>query len=171
MHPAALEYIAQHAPPDAKRVLDAGGRDINGSPRILFSDDTEYVVVDTVKHPSVDHVADILDLRKTGKAKLALGTFDVIIYAEVAEHTPEWEAHLAHLYQMLAPGGRLVVTAADTGRTPHSSLHGGPLEPDEYYANLSREELAACLQAIGPDSYEIDQVRNDIRVTLYRDAD
>lgn len=168
MHPAAMEWISRHVPEGEVRVLDAGGRNINGSPRDLFDAGSEYVVVDTIKHRSVDYVGDILDLRKSGKAKLAVGTFDFIVYAEVAEHTPDWQAHIEHLYQLLNPGGCLVVTAAGLSRTPHSGIDGGAVRPDEYYQNLARGELYATCAALEAEAFVLDEYRSDLRAVIHK---
>ena len=167
MHPAALDWIARHATDEEVRVLDVGGRDINGTARDLFPNATEYVVVDLVKHPSVDLTADVLDLKPTGRAKLSVGQFDVIVYAEVAEHSPDWVDHLDHLTDLLADDGRCIITAAGPTRTPHSGIDGGAVRDGEHYANLTRDELDAALYGIG-DRYVIDESGHDLRAVFWK---
>jgi hypothetical protein len=50
---------------------------------------------------------------------------------------------------MLAPGGRLVVTAAAPPRAPHSAVDGGPLRPGEHYRNVDPDALGAWLRGVG----------------------
>ena len=167
MHAAALGWIAQHASTDAVRVLDVGGRDINGSPRGLFPNATEYIVVDPVDHSSVDIVADVLKLKATGKTKMSVGTFDVIIYAEVAEHADNWADHVAHMIDLLNDGGRLVVTAAGPTRAPHSAYDGAEVRPDEHYQNVSPDALSDALYLIG-DQFTVEELGDDVRAVFVK---
>lgn len=157
MHPAAMEWISRFRTDDKVKVLDVGGRNINGTPRELFPN-AKYVTVDLLEHDSVDHVGDILDL----DAKKLGGPFDLIIYAEVAEHSEDWVAHLAHMFGMLKADGLLVITAANLNRTPHSSVDGGPLRDDEFYENIDPQMLADELYAL-TDYVQIEEHRDDVR--------
>lgn len=61
MHPEAWQWLDAQIRPrlaSARRVLDVGGADVNGSPRGLFSFVTDYLVVDARPAPDVDIVAD-----------------------------------------------------------------------------------------------------------------
>lgn len=167
MHAAALDWIARHATTDEVRVLDVGGRQINGTPRDLFPHATEYVVVDLIEHPSVDIVADVMALKPTGRAKLSVGRFDVIVYAEVAEHAKDWRDHLDHMADLLVDGGRCIITAANERRTPHSGIDGGAVRDGEHYANLTAEDLDAVLYGIG-DNYVIDEAGDDLRAVFWK---
>jgi len=157
MHLAAMEWIARFATEDEVKVLDVGGRNINGTPRDLFPN-ADYTTVDLVEHESVDIVGDILKL----DAKKLGGPFDIIIYAEVAEHTEDWAAHLAHLFGLLADDGVLVITAANLERTPHSAIDGGQLRDGEFYENIDPEVLTDALYELS-DYYQIDVVGADVR--------
>ena len=157
MHPAAMQWLEQYATDDKLRILDVGGRNINGTPRSLFPN-ADYTTVDLIEHASVDIVGDILEL----DADDLDGPFDVVIYAEVAEHSPDWAMHLAHLFDLLAADGVLLITAAGPDRTPHSSLDGGPLREDEFYQNIDPEMLADELYKL-TDYVAIDVVGADVR--------
>ena len=74
---------------------------------------------------------------------------EVVLCCEVLEHTAAAEAIVRNAYALLAPGGRLVVTAAAPGRPPHSAVDGGPLRPGEYYRNVPPGELAGWLREAG----------------------
>lgn len=134
MHPEAFEWVRRHAR-DGK-VLDIGGRDINGHPRDLFPG--PYVVVDLHPGPNVDHVADVCEWSSRDK-------FDVVLCLEVFEHTHRWRAILGAAYRLARHGGRLIVTCAGPGREPHSALDGGPLHAGEWYENVDPLELHAAL--------------------------
>lgn len=136
MHQDALDWVAAHAVP-AERVVDIGGRDINGSPRRLFGDAT-YTVVDLLAAPNVDVVADVC----LWKPK---HLFDVAVCCEVLEHTDKWREILAAAARLTRKGGLLIVTAAGPGREPHSALDGGEPRPDEHYANIDPDDLADAL--------------------------
>ena len=165
MHPAARAWITKHGTDNNVRVLDVGGRNINGTPRASFPNADPYVTVDLIEADDVTYTGDILtfDSDRLG------GPFDIIIYAEVAEHTPDWPLHLAHIYQMLTKGGLLIFTAAGITRAPHSAADGGPLRPDEHYENVSQEELDAVGHDFGcPFELNFDETHpgEDIRAVF-----
>lgn len=165
MHPAASEWINQHADGVTGRVLDVGGRDINGSPKGLFPDADEYLVMDLVEHPSVDIVGDILDFTVDD-----IGTFACIVYAEVAEHSPQWRDHIDRLWDLLEPSGILIITAANPKRTPHSAFDGGALRDDEFYENVEPDELRDLLYQL-TDRSEVDVFGMDVRAVVVKDAE
>ena len=163
MHAAAREWIGRYATDRKVRVLDVGGRDINGSPRDLFPNATRYLTVDLLEHASVDIVGDIL----THDVDDLEGPFDIIVYAEVAEHTPDWAAHIAHLYDMLDTDGLLVITAASLNRRPHSGVDGAALRPGEWYENIDPQLLADELYQ-HTDYVLVDEHRDDVRAMAAR---
>jgi len=154
MHAAAMSWIGQYGSDDELRILDVGGRNINGTPADFFPN-AEYTVVDLHEHSSVDIVGDILEV------DIEPG-FDVIVYAEVAEHTVDWAAHLAHMYDLLVDDGLLVITAAGPDRAAHSAVDGGPLRDGEHYENIDPELLADELYAL-TDYVQVDVLGDDVR--------
>ena len=61
MHPEAWHWLDAQIRPllaGAARVVDLGGRNVNGSPRALFGAATHYSVVDVRAGEGVDIVAD-----------------------------------------------------------------------------------------------------------------
>lgn len=139
MHPEAFAYVACAAGrrgPFA-RVVDIGGRDINGSPRCLFPD-ADYVSVDLYDGPGVDVVADALTWAPPGLV-------DAVLCVEVLEHAPEAERLIKAAASWLRPGGVLIVTAACDPRAPHSAADGGSLIPGEYYGNIDPQLLQSWL--------------------------
>ena len=158
-----MEWAKGQAAPHPTNVLDVGGRNINGTPRTLFPADTPYFVIDLVEHESVDWAGDFLEFDSGD-------TYDLILYMEVAEHTPEWREHLAHAYSLLRPGGQLVITAAAPARSPHSGRHGGSIDPDEWYENIHPDDLFDVISAL-PGSecnLHVTNDRTDVRACVWR---
>jgi hypothetical protein len=89
VHDAAMQWIGEQYKPVFRKqlqlglrlsVLDIGGRDVNGSPRHLFSEQvTDYTVLDIRPGDGVDIVADAATWDPDGQA------WDVIICAETFE--------------------------------------------------------------------------------------
>lgn len=136
MHPAALAWVARHAPP-ATSVVDVGGRDINGTVRGCFPG-AAYTSVDLIDGPSVDVVADFATWEPAALA-------DVVVCCEVAEHTETWPELVAHAADVLVDGGTLIFTAAGPTRAPHSALDGGELRDGEWYEAVDPERLEEVL--------------------------
>ena len=160
MHHAVLEWVQRWVPVGPAKILDCGGRDVNGQPHYLFQNST-FEIVDLVDAPGVTWVGDILDYGSTDK-------FDVALHLEVAEHTPDWPLHIAHLKNLLDhKTGLLIFTAACYERTPHSASDGGPLQPDEYYHNLDPDNLSVILTR-NFAKHVIDVQGNDVRAAAWR---
>jgi hypothetical protein len=150
LHAEAFAWIASHATDAPVAVLDLGGRWVNGSPRGLFPNATTYTVVDILPGPNVDVVADAATWEPDR-------LYDVVIAAELFEHTPVWPTICATAFAACRPGGRLVVTTAAPGRPLHSGVDGGPaLHPDETYANIDPDELRAALERAGFEDITVD---------------
>lgn len=144
MHEQAYQWVTRFAALGAgARVLDVGGRNINGTVRDLFRSAVSYTALDLVAGNGVDIVADFATWMEPEPFPLA--PFDLVLYLEVAEHTPSWRNHLAKAAAILNPEGALIVTCAGPSRAPHSGIDGGPLRPFEHYANLDLNGLHAAL--------------------------
>ena len=143
MHSEALEWIGKHATNGPVRVLDLGGRDINGSPRALFPGAVCYTVLDIRDGPGVDVVADAATWQPDG-------LWDVVVCAETFEHAAQWRAIVRTAFAACAPGGTFIVTTAAPGRPPHSAADGEfRLLPGEHYANIRPGELERVLTVSG----------------------
>ena len=140
MHDAAFafvrDYVTAHGRPSGT-VVEIGGRDINGSVRVLFGD--PYISTDIRGGDGVDVVAD-------GETYQPPAPAGAVVCCEVFEHTPRGEQICANVFRMLAPGGVFLVTAAGDGRKPHSAIHGGRVESFEFYENVTRTMLASWLR-------------------------
>lgn len=157
MHPEAMAFVARTAqrfmpPPGA--VLDQGGRDINGSPRLLFPGST-YLTIDLEDGPGVDVVGDARHWRPDAPV-------DLVLSVEVLEHAPDPAALLEAAWACLAPGGRLIITCATDPRAPHSGHDGGLPWPGEYYANVSPEDLKGWLDGWDDVEIEVHPDRGDL---------
>ena len=125
-------------------IIEVGSRDINGGVRHLFRRSL-YTGLDRVEGPGVDVVAD----GATWAPNELHNTFDLYLCLEVFEHTPEWPQILYRAWELLRPGGKLLVTAACNPRAPHSAVDGCELRPNEYYENLVPSHLQKILETIG----------------------
>lgn len=167
MHPPVLKWLRQVLPTLSPRlrVLEIGSKNINGSAREVIDTPeapvSRYVGIDPADGPGVDVVAD----GETYRPDFAP---DTVVCCEVFEHTPRWPQILEHVYELLEPGGFVLLTMATDPRLPHSAVHGGPLQEGEYYANVPPVALVDTLRSIG---YEMQTVAvNDARGDLYAAA-
>jgi hypothetical protein len=138
MHDAARTYVAGVvAGQRYARVVEVGGRDINGGIRDLVDAGT-YVGIDLEDGPGVDVVADCRFWEPPWKASLA-------VCCEVLEHAEFPRSVVDACVGYLRPGGRLVLTCAGPGRAAHSGHDGGPVQEDEHYANVDPGDLEKWL--------------------------
>jgi SAM-dependent methyltransferase len=169
MHPEARAFVAALAPGQAAtRVVELGARDFNGSVRDLFPGAAAYTGVDLLPGAGVDVVADASEWRPPPGQPAP----DLVLCCEVLEHTRAASAVVRNAHALLAPGGRLVVTAASTGRPAHSALDGGPLRAGEYYRNVDRRDLAGWLLGAGfaLETLEFHPSRGDVYALARKDG-
>ncbi len=134
MHPEARAFhTSVLAGRHFHRVVEVGGRDVNGGLRDLFTCD-EYTCLDLEAGPGVDVVADCRDWTPDELA-------DLVLCAEVLEHAPDPAGVVKACISYLAPGGLLVLSCAGPGRAPHSGHDGMLLRPGEHYANILPNDL------------------------------
>lgn len=157
MHAAAYEWVRRHA--SGMCVVDAGGRNVNGTIRDLFPS-ARYVAVDIRPGEGVDVVADFATWDTEER-------FDCVVCTEVAEHAPNWPAIIATAAQVLVPGGRLIFTAAGPGRAPHSAEDGGALRDGEHYENVDPGVLEALLGELF-DKVTVDVLADDVRAVAVK---
>jgi SAM-dependent methyltransferase len=163
VHDQALEWIARHATTDPVAVLDIGGRDVNGSPRHLFPA-AAWTALDELPGGEVDIAADAATWEPGDRR------WDVVLCAEVFEHTPAWPAICVTAFKACAPGGRLIVTTAAPGRPPHSGVDGGTPRLGEHYANIDPAALLLTLKGAGWADVVIDVQHDpeDVRATAVK---
>lgn len=162
MHEAVLNWIGQFRSLDDVSVLDIGGRDLNGSPRMFFPNASPYHVLDLYPGPNVDIVADAATWKPEFNFPAGEMGYDLVICTEVFEHTPAWREILATAWSALRPGGWLLFTCAGPGRPVHSGISAvWALEPGEHYANVSPDEIHDELADQGWDEIETRQLGLD----------
>lgn len=156
MHQAAYDYVARYATDDPITVIEIGARNVNFTVRPLFPN-AAYHGIDAQPGDCVDEIAD-------GATWLPAAPADLVICAEVFEHTPIWPAIAINARRMLRPGGRAVFTMAGPGRPVHGVNADDPLCPG-WYRNIEPEVLEAVLAAAGYRDVEVDQAGDDTRGT------
>lgn len=149
MHNEAFAWVAAHATTDDVEVLDLGGRNVNGSVRDLFPNATKYVAVDIREGDGVDVVAD-------ASTWVPDQEYDVVVSTETFEHTAVWPEICLTAFKAMKAGGRLILTMAGPGRSQHSAIDGGPLQPSEYYGNVDPEHLKHVLVSAGFKDVVVD---------------
>jgi SAM-dependent methyltransferase len=154
MHKEAMDYMSsqvrrRHLNTPGVRVLDLGGRNVNGTPRRLFHRAAAYIAVDLRDGPAAD-----LYLKDR---------FDVVVSTELLEHTPKGAAIVAAAHRHLTPGGTFLATMAGPGRAPHGA--SGETRPPrgEYYRNVEPEALHGWLEAAGFVTWDVNQLGTDLR--------
>ncbi len=142
MHDTALafarKHVKQHGP--FSDVVEFGSLNINGTPRGLIPEGVRYLGVDRQEGPGVDVVADIVNLELWGDR-------DLIICMEVLEHAPDQAGIIGRAWEMLAPGGHMILTAATDPRSPHSGIDERPIREWEHYRNVDPAEMDVMLAA------------------------
>jgi hypothetical protein len=160
MHAEAYEWVAPYATAEPVKVLDIGGRNINGTVRTLFPC-ADFTALDILPGEGVDIVADAATWTPDR-------AYDVVTCAEVFEHTDVWPQIVVTAHAALGPGGVFVATMAGPGRVPHSAFDGGPLQAGEYYDNVSPDDLERELKAAGFVDIVVDQHGPDVRCAAAR---
>jgi SAM-dependent methyltransferase len=149
VHDQVLDWIAEFRSSDDLAVLDIGGRDLNGSPRMLFPNAAPYHVLDLRPGPNVDYVGDATSWK-------AEKPYDLVICTEVFEHAEKWREIILTAWDSLRPGGWFLFTCAGPGRPPHSGIEPvWGLIDGEWYANVSPEEARQELTDQGWTEIEV----------------
>lgn len=154
MTPDVLHYVRRTAQlePPGRRVLDVGSFDVNGTVRPAFSTADVLVGIDIREGPNVDHVFDIEELAPwcaLSPPWLVADRFDVVVSAEMLEHTPHpWKA-IEGMVHALRPGGRLILTTRSAGFGRHDY-------PADYW-RFSPEALRILFEDVGLVDVEVEE--------------
>ena len=151
MHQTAFDWVAaqmQGQTIEPLEVLEIGSQSINGTIRPVFERCASYVGIDTVKGAAVDVVADGAIYEPTRQP-------DVIVTCSTLEHTPNAEQIVRHAFDILKPGGLLLVTAVDD-RWPKHSANGAALPETEYYGAVSKADLDRWLTEAGFTDVQVE---------------
>lgn len=168
MHPQAFRFVQECLKrlPPRKSVLEFGGRNINGTVRVLFDGRVSYTSIDLVGGSGVDHIGDAVSYVPTS-------TPDTVVCCEVLEHTPKWPFIVRNAKRVLGDKGVLILTCACEPRAPHSGVDGHALSlgfhKEEYYGNVDPMELGTVLENAGFKEWdlEVDDIAGDIRVLAW----
>lgn len=129
-------------------VLEFGSLNINGSVKPIFEPYANtYFGIDMQEGPGVDMIADAASFDSEI-------LYDVIVCAEVFEHTPAWKEIVNNAHRLLKVGGVFIATMAGVGRTAHSAVDGLDLRDWEHYANITEDELSHAL--ISFNDFKVD---------------
>ena len=143
MHPQALAFYEENlAPLPPMKVVEFGSCQMFGSIRSVYPQAASWLGLDIQAGPGVDLIQDAATWETDER-------FDLVICAEVFEHTPDWRAILGKAYEVLNESGRLVASCATNDRPPHSAFDGGPLRSGEFYRNVPEEEMRESLNWVG----------------------
>lgn len=169
MHGEVLGWVAESlaaysdadtAKKTGARVLELGSLDINGSVRSLFNDLVSnggyYLGLDVQEGPGVDLVADASVYTEDTP-------YDIVVCAEVFEHTALWKKIIKNTHSLLVPGGMFIATMAGEGRHPHSAIDENPIRDWEYYKNVTGPMLEEGLGAAGFSEYSVNVRGTDTR--------
>lgn len=119
MHPSVLEWFQRTLTAEdvaAKRVLEVGSFDVNGSvrPHVESLRPSQYHGVDAAPGPRVDQVVNCEQLVQT------VGSgWDIVISTEMLEHVRDWRTCLLQMAEAVAPGGMLLITTRSPGFPYH----------------------------------------------------
>lgn len=104
----------------AKRVLEVGSMNVNGSLRkhVLSLGPSSYVGVDFMAGAGVDVICDACHLEQ----HFGSNAFEVVLSTEMLEHAENWRGAVDAMKRVLRPGGIFLLTA----RGPGFPLHGYP---------------------------------------------
>ena len=168
MHPEAFAWVERWATGEQYpvKVLDLGGRDVNGSPRRLFPNAAVYHCLDILPGPGVDIVADAGSWEPDD-------AYDVVVSTECFEHTENWRDIVRTAFKALKPGGSFIATMAGPGRPEHSAIDGAlRLLPGEFYGNVDPADLYVALKDTGFVNIKVDQqfYPCDVRCYATREA-
>jgi len=119
----------------AKRVLEVGALDVNGSARRVLEpkEPALYLGIDIRFGPGVDLICSL----EEAPDRFGSGAFDAVVCTEVLEHVRHWRAAVGALKALVRPGGWLVVTTRSAGFPLHDF-------PGDYW-RFSTGDLEAIL--------------------------
>jgi hypothetical protein len=125
----------------ARRVIEIGSLNINGSVREFFSE-CDYVGLDVGEGNDVDLVCRGEDYG--GSANCA----DVLISCEAMEHNPGWKKTWLNMLRLAKDDGLVVMTCATHGRRQHGTAEFHPFDSplthgqgQNYYRNLAAADF------------------------------
>lgn len=122
--------------------LDIGGRDVNGTARAWFGDDSSWHGLDIRPGPGVDIVADATTWVPE------VNMWDVVLSTECLEHVENWRGVVRGASVALDSYGPQLAffTAASTGRGAHGASGEHTPPAGEWYGNVEPADLTEELE-------------------------
>ena len=104
-----------------KRVIEVGSCNVNGSLRSLIElwKPAEYIGIDISSGPCVDVICNAENIVE----KFGPGSFDVVISAELLEHTKNWRTVISNIKNICKPDGLILITTRSQGFAYHAYPH------------------------------------------------
>lgn len=119
--PGIIKWVTTNFPPNSvkgKHVLEVGSRDVNGSVRSYYEKLAKrYTGVDIVPGPGVDSLVNVDNLAAHFK------DIDVLISTEMVEHVDNWRLAFQQMFEVVKPGGTMIVSTRSKGFPLHSFPH------------------------------------------------
>jgi SAM-dependent methyltransferase len=148
-----LRSVKDRFIPNTGRVLEIGSRNVNGSPRSIFTDAVEYLGVDSEDGPGVDVVSDGIDfVAHPNNPDEFSWWFDLVICCETLEHATDPFAIVETLKYHLKHGGLLIVTTPGNGFGEHFY----PRDYFRFMPNFYEDILFAGMEVL-----EITQIQGE----------
>ncbi len=123
---------------DSCSVLEVGSQNINGSVRIHFTNNIEYIGVDWVAGKDVDIVCLAHEMKFDHQ-------FDTIISSNTLEHDPYWRKSLRVMVSYLKPTGMMFLSWGG----PHTSVHRLECSPLGKFHPKSMKIIQDYLEKLG----------------------
>lgn len=139
-------------------VLDVGSLDINGNNRYLFSQGS-YLGLDILEGKNVDIICPI-HLYQTNIQ------YDTIINSEMLEHDIHHKTSMQKMYELVKPGGLLLITCAGPQRAEHGTTRTSPQDSpatNDYYMNLEMRHFYDAFDAQNFSEYFIKDTGLDMQ--------
>ena len=147
MHQEVIDFInrtTEILKYENANVVEVGAQNVNGRAMDAANGkNKKWTGIDLVDGPDVDYVGNAALILPELAARGEI--FDIAISTEVLEHTQDWREIVIGLVGVLRQGGHLVLTCAGPGRDPHNANGLPYMVENEYYKNVSIEDLEAVL--------------------------
>lgn len=164
--------------------IDCGSRDINGNNRRYFRRNlfnwvgmNTYIGIDVEYGENVHVVGAVHEVlpiiasyptKYLPKGRVDGPTWppDIVISTEMLEHDQHWRESLLAMYQVLRPGGLLLITAAGIGRAEHGTKMCEPSASPgtlDYYHNISNDMFRSILPTQLFSEFTMRQVDGDFQ--------
>jgi SAM-dependent methyltransferase len=140
MHESVLKFCSEVIRPEdvaGKSVLEVGSANVNGSVRgqVEALDPARYLGLDLAEGPGVDLVCPggVEEYASTRIAAQLPPLYDLVISCEMLEHAERWISAFRAMAQLVAPGGKLVLTCRGLGFPFHNPPDHWRFEPSDLW--------------------------------------